>query len=243
MSRLPVPVPGLPPALDGLTILHLTDLHLYAGLHPAARRVMSLAAELAPDLTIVTGDLVEHTAQLRELTPWLAACRGRLATVVTLGNWEHQVGVTAEAMERTAAAAGATVLYNRSLAVERGGARLAIIGLDDARAGAPDPEGALRDAAPGAPQLWAFHAPGYADLLRTRGLPRPALALAGHTHGGQIRPPLLPPITPPASGRFVAGWYRDTFGPLYVSGGIGTSGIRARFRCPPEIGVFTLHHA
>lgn len=243
VSRYPVPVPGLAPALDGLTILHLSDLHLYAGLHPAARRVMALAAALAPDLTVVTGDLVEHTSQLPELSPWLAACRGRLATVVTLGNWEHQVGVTVEAMERTASAAGATFLYNRSLAVERGGARLAVIGLDDARAGAPDPEAALRDAAPGAPQLWAFHAPGYADLLRTRGLPRPALALAGHTHGGQIRPPLLPPITPPASGRFVAGWYRDTFAPLYVSRGIGTSGIRARFRCPPEIGVFTLHRS
>ena len=240
MSRYDVPVPGLPPALHGLTIAHLSDLHLYAGLHPAAERVMELTAGLAPEVTIVTGDLVEHTSQLRELPAWLGACRGRLATVVTLGNWEHQVGVTVEAMERTASAAGAALLYNQGLAVERGGARLTIIGLDDARAGAPDPEGALRDALPGTPQVWAFHAPGYADLLRARGWPRPALALAGHTHGGQIRPPLLPPIPPPASGRFVAGWYRDTFAPLYVSRGIGTSGIRARFRCPPEIGVFTL---
>ncbi|MBK9067883.1 MAG: metallophosphoesterase [Gemmatimonadetes bacterium] len=243
MSRHAVAVAGLPSGLDGLTILHLTDLHLYAGLHSAARRVMALAAELAPDVTVVTGDLVESTLQLRELTPWLAACRGRLATVVTLGNWEHQVGVTPDAMERTAAAAGATLLYNRSLVVERGGARLTLVGLDDARSGAPDPEGALRDTAPGSPQVWVFHAPGYADVLRSRGLPRPAFALAGHTHGGQIRPPLLPPITPPASGRFVAGWYRDTFAPLYVSRGIGTSGIRARFRCPPEIGVFTVHRS
>jgi len=45
------------------------------------------------------------------------------------------------------------------------------------------------------------------------------------------------------SGRFVAGWYHDSFAPLYVSRGVGTSGIRARFRCPPEVPLFTLRRA
>lgn len=242
-SRFDVAVPGLHRDLDGLTIAQLTDLHLYDGLHAAARRAMELIAELAPDLVVVTGDLVEHPDQLPEAGPWLEACRGRLATVVTLGNWEHQSGVTAMAMAQTASGAGAVLLVNESLRVERGAGRLTIVGLDDPRAGLPDPERALRNVSEGDPVLWAFHAPGYADVLRNRPLPLPFLALAGHTHGGQIRPPLLPPITPPASGRFVAGWYRDSFAPLYVNRGLGTSGIRARFLCPPEIGVFTLRRA
>ena len=243
VSRHEVLVSGLPGALDGLTILHLTDLHLYAGMHEAARRAMRLADELSPDVTVITGDLVEHTSQLPELGPWLAACRGRMATVVTLGNWEHQVRVPQAEMERLCSAAGAQLLVNAGAVVERGGARLGIAGLDDPRAGIPDPTAAVRDLRDSDPTLWLFHAPGYADLLARRGLPPPAFALAGHTHGGQIRPPLMPPIVPPASGRFVSGWYRDTFGPLYVGRGIGTSGIRARFRCTPEVGHFTLRRA
>lgn len=243
VTRHVVAVPGLPPALAGLSVLHLSDLHLYDGLHPAARRTMELAAGLAPDLTIATGDLVEHASQLPEAATWLAACRGRLGTVVTLGNWEYHARVTPAAMRRTAEGAGATFLCNESLTIGAGGSRLTIVGLDDPRAGVPAPAEALREAPEGVPRIWAFHAPGYADVLLREDVPRPLFALAGHTHGGQIRPPFMPAITPPGSGRFLAGWYGDTFAPLYVSRGIGTSGIRARFRCPPELALFTLHPA
>lgn len=238
-NRHDVPVPGLPFPLAGLTIAHLSDIHLYAGIHPAARRTMELVAEAKPDVTMVTGDLIENLGRLSELGPLLAACRGRLATVVTLGNWEIQVGVTPATMAKVCSAAGARLLYNESALVSVGDAALALIGLDDPRAGIPDPDRALRGVPADSIPIWGFHAPGYADQLMGRPYPRPALVLSGHTHGGQIRPPLLPAITPPASGRFVSGWYRDTFAPMFVSRGIGTSGIRARFRCPPEVGLFT----
>ncbi len=232
--------PGLPLALHGLTIAHLSDIHLYDGLHEAARRSMQLVGEARPDVTVITGDLVERVMQLVELGPFLQGCRGRFATVVTMGNWEHQVGVSPGLLQATCAAAGAAFLYNEAQVVRVGDGSLALVGLDDPRAGIPDPSRALRDVPADAVQLWGFHAPGYADQLLREPYPRPALTLAGHTHGGQIRPPLLPAITPPASGRFVAGWYRDTFAPMYVSRGIGTSGIRARFRCPPEVVLLTL---
>lgn len=243
VSRHEVAVAGLAPALGGLTIAHLTDIHLYQGLHPAAERAMELVGELRPDLTVITGDLVEHAAMVPELPAFLRACRGRLGTVVTMGNWEYQAGVLPAELGRVAESAGAVLLVNETLRVSARGQPLAVVGLDDPRAGLPDPGRALEDLPAGVPTIWAFHAPGYADSLARRPFSPPILALAGHTHGGQIRPPLLPPITPPASGRFVAGWYRDTFAPLYVGRGIGTSGIRARFRCPPEIALFTLRPA
>src|SRR2546430_12988376 len=77
----------------------------------------------------------------------------------------------------------------------------------------------------------------YTTLFRS---PRPAAVLSGHTHGGQMRLPFYTPYTPYGSGRFVAGWYRDTLAPLYVSRGIGTVGIPARLFCPPELPIFTL---
>lgn len=243
ISAHDVMVPGLPAAFAGLTIAQMSDIHLYAGLHAAAQRAMELVSGLKPDLTVIAGDLVEHSSQLGSLRPFFSACRGRLGTVVTLGNWEYQAGISPSALRGVAESVGAVLLVNQALRVTVRGRELAVVGLDDPRAGVPDPEVALRELPTGIPAIWAFHAPGYADLLSRQSYPRPILALAGHTHGGQILPPFLPPITPPASGRFVSGWYRDTFAPLYVSRGIGTSGIRARFRCPPEVAVFTLRSA
>jgi hypothetical protein len=157
-----------------------------------------------------------------------------------MGNWEHAMGVTREDMERTCAAAGAVFLKNDVHLIGEVSERLALVGLDDPRSGTPDPARALRDVPGGSVEVWGFHAPGYADRLRRKSFPPPHLMLAGHTHGGQIRVPPLPAITPRGSGRFVAGWYRDTFAPLFVSRGIGTSDVRARLLCPPEIGLVTL---
>jgi uncharacterized protein len=238
-----VPVVGLPSAFEGFTVAHLSDLHIHAGLHPAVRRAMELVADAHPDLTVLTGDLTEHSSQLSELGPVFRATAGSAATIVTMGNWEYAVGITVADMERTASAAGAELLCNRSWLLRRDAATLALAGLDDPRDGAPDPAAALRDVPSDATVAWAFHAPGYADQLRSLSYPPPAFMLAGHTHGGQIRIPFIPPITPQASGRFLEGWYHDTFAPLFVNRGVGTSGIRARFRCPPEVALFTLRRA
>jgi predicted MPP superfamily phosphohydrolase len=240
VTRAELAIPGLPVAHQGLTIAHLSDIHLYDGFHPGARRAIDLVQAARPDVTFMTGDIVESLDQLKVAVSFFRECRGRLATVVTLGNWEHAKGVTPEDMERCCDAAGAVFLLNDALLIGDRSAPVALIGLDDPRAGSPDPARALREVPRGAVQVWGFHAPGYADRLRRKPFPPPALMLSGHTHGGQIRLPPLPAITPWGSGRFVAGWYRDTFAPLFVSRGIGTSDIRARFLCPPEIGLITI---
>jgi hypothetical protein len=240
LTRGDIPVPGLPGALDGIRVAHLSDIHLYDGLHEAALRAMQLTREARPDVTIVTGDVVETADQLEHASVFLAGIPGRLATVVTLGNWEHAAGVSPGEMNDTCRSAGAQFLLNEAVVLDAGARPLAIVGLDDPRAGVAYPDRALRTVPPWAVSLWAFHSPGYADELIGSSLPAPAAIFAGHTHGGQIRPPLLPAITPPGSGRFVAGWYRDSFAPLYVSRGVGTTDIRARLFCPPEVGLFTL---
>ena len=86
--------------------------------------------------------------------------------------------------------------------------------------------------------IWALHAPGYADFIPA-GTPA-SLLVGGHTHGGQIRLPLLPAYRPSGSGRFLEGWYDTPSAPFYVSRGVGTTTIRARFRCPAELPLFTL---
>jgi hypothetical protein len=235
-----VVVPGLAPDLEGLRIVQISDVHLYRGIHLPAERAMALAAQARPDITLLTGDLVERQSQLSNLKPLIEACRGRLATFVVIGNWEYAAGVTPGQLSRAVEAGGAELLFNSSRVVKVGAASLGVVGLDDPRAGHAEPDKAIAGMASGIPVVWTFHAPGLADSLSPERYPRPTFIASGHTHGGQIRFPLVPALTPPGSGRFVAGWYRDTFAPLYVSRGIGTTGIRARFLCPPEVPVFTL---
>lgn len=240
ISPQDVPCPGLPADLDRLSILQVSDLHLYNGVHTAAQRTMELVAEARPDITLFTGDMCELQSQLGNLQSVIRACHGRLATYVIMGNWEYAAGITPGRLARSAEEAGAEMLFNQSRVVRVGTASLGIVGLDDPRAGNPDPDKALAALPADIPTLWTFHAPGLADYLSRRRYPGPTFIAAGHTHGGQIRLPPFPALTPPGSGRFVAGWYRDTFAPLYVSRGVGTAEIRARFLCPPEVPLFTL---
>lgn len=240
LSPQDVPCPGLPADLDRLSIMQISDLHLYSGVHTAAERTMALVAEARPDVTLFTGDMCERQDQLANLQSVIRACRGRLATCLIMGNWEYTAGITPERLARSAEVAGAELLFNHSRVVRVGNASLGIVGLDDPRAGHSDPDKALASLPADIPAMWTFHAPGLADKLSRDRYPVPTFIAAGHTHGGQIRLPPIPAVTPPGSGRFVAGWYRDTFAPLYVSRGIGTTEIRARFLCPPEVPLFTL---
>lgn len=238
-----VPVEGLPAALEGLRILQVSDVHLHDGLHLAARKTMALVAEAAPDITLLTGDLLERQSQLPHLKPFAEAVRGRLATLAVMGNWEYAAGVSPARFARALEAGGAELLFNSARVLPVRDSQLAVIGLDDPRAGTAQPERALAGLPSGVPSLWTYHAPGFTDRLSTNRYPPPTFIATGHTHGGQIRFPLVPPLTPPGSGRFVAGWYRDTFAPLFVSRGVGTTAVRARFLCPPELPLFTLRRA
>jgi hypothetical protein len=156
-----------------------------------------------------------------------------------LGNWEHRdprvVAGTTDAWDR----AGVPLLTNSHTLVRVRDATLAFVGLADLLMAQPDLEAARRELPTGALEVWIGHEPELADR-RPETVPRPALLLCGHTHGGQIRLPGLPAITPVGSGRYVEGWYRDAAVPLYVSRGVGGSGPRLRYRCPAEVALFEL---
>ena len=141
------------------------------------------------------------------------------------------------------ASAGIDLLINQKKLVTIGGTTLALSGLDDMLNGQPDLAAARAELTGDAVEIWVVHEPSFADQLPATLSGKAAMLLAGHTHGGQIRIPLLPPVKPVGAGRFLEGWYRDTAVPLYVSRGVGTTGIPARFRCAAELPIFTLKRA
>jgi len=105
--------------------------------------------------------------------------------------------------------------------------------------GSPEIDPALDPAPANAAKLALFHSPEIFDAIASR----VDIAFAGHTHGGQVRAPIVgAPWTPPGSGRFTAGWYsaEDAAARMYVSRGIGTSVLPVRFWCRPEVAIVTI---
>ncbi len=242
VARHDLPIPGLAAGLHGLRIAVLSDVHLHDGVSAVARVALAALERERPDVVILVGDICNRRSDLGTLVSWARHARGTRATFATLGNWEHDAGIDRRTAERAYGQVGVELLYNSSARVTVGEERaaLTIVGIDDPVLGEPDVAAAVRGLDASLPAIWALHAPGYVDAIPRDRFPRPAAILAGHTHGGQVRLPFYTPYTPTGSGRFVAGWYRDTLAPLYVSRGIGTVLLPARLFCPPELAVFTL---
>jgi predicted MPP superfamily phosphohydrolase len=243
VTRHDLVVPGLAPRLAGLRVACVTDVHLHRGVRAAARATLALLAHERPEIVVLIGDIYNTRHDLVQLVSWARDARGTLATFATLGNWEHDAGIDRGTAERLYGQVGVEFLYNASGRVRVGTAQLTVVGIDDPVAGEPDVAAAVQGVPAADPAIWVLHAPGFVDGVPRGRVPQPAAILTGHTHGGQIRLPFYTPFTPTGSGRFVAGWYRDTFAPLYVSRGIGTVTLPARFCCPPELPIFTLRTA
>jgi predicted MPP superfamily phosphohydrolase len=243
LGRHDLPVPNLPPALDGVRIACVTDVHLTTKVPAAARAALEHLARERPHVVVMAGDMCNHRRDLPTLTAWSRDARGTLATFATFGNWEHYGYINRLTAEAAYDKAGVEFLCNTTGRVRVGAATLTFVGLDDPVKGRPNLPAALAHVNGDETTIWLVHAPGYVDDLPRDTSPAPALILAGHTHGGQVRLPFFTPVLPRGSGRFVAGWYRDTPAPLYVSRGIGTVLIPARLFCPPELPIFTLRRA
>ena len=240
LTRHDALVPGLPTPLDGLRIAQVSDVHLPANAG-AVRNALALLEAQRPDIVLLTGDIVEKASALEDLIAFARRAKGTVGTYAVMGNWERSGGIDVPMARRAYEAAGVQFLCNETAILTLGSARLGIVGLDDFTSGRPDVAASLARVDHADAMIWAFHSPQFADAIPA-GTPA-SLVLAGHTHGGQIRLPLLPPLLPYGSGRFVEGWYDTPVAPLYVSRGVGTTAIRARFRCPAELPLFTLKRA
>jgi predicted MPP superfamily phosphohydrolase len=230
-------VRGLSPAADGLTIVHLTDLHLGTILgDDHLRTIIELTEGLGPDVVAITGDLVDGDAGVvEELLPRLVTLRAPEGVFAVLGNHEYYAG--RERSRKLLRDAGFTVLDNAAIEI-RPGAWIA--GVPDAGGSAQTgaPEADLAAALRGVPAEQGIvllqHSPESEPQAVSFGVD---LMLNGHTHGGQLWPfHLLVKTRYPS----LAGRYRH--GPMtqLVSRGAGTWGPPMRLFAPREILHITL---
>lgn len=247
-------LPGLPRSFDGFRIAQLSDIHMDEYSEPFfLRAAIAHVNRLNPDAVFLTGDFItyELLPKRYSIAPaWECAyllneiqCPQRYAV---LGN--HDVLVGREYIVAALSANGITALVNSYLSVDRAGGRIWLAGLDDAVEGHPDPVAAIPASirtGPSEPIVLMCHAPDYVDHFLT--LPESkavSLMISGHTHGGQVRLPLIGALALPVLGRkYVEGWFRFGGLQLYVNRGLGAVGVPLRFNCPPEITHMTLRCA
>ncbi len=236
----------LPDAFADMKIVHISDFHFEEYTEAAfLDAIVAKVNAAAPDLVVLTGDFVSSKPLPRHFSVGLGyQCAEHLSRITCplryaiLGNHDCLVG--SQAITDALDSHGIPVLANSSVPLERNGQRVWLAGIRDVLQERPDLGAALpAGRSEREPVILMAHEPDFADYAVGRQVD---LVLSGHTHGGQILLPLLPPLLLPDMGmKYVHGLFRLGDGmQLYVNRGIGAVTLPFRFRCQPEITVITL---
>lgn len=269
VRRVEIPIAKLPPALDGMKIAQLSDIHL-SGYMPRAqvRRAVEMANELGADLAVVTGDFITSASDpLADCIDEIRELRAPLGVWGCNGN--HEIYARAEdAAQQLFAQAGMKLLRHENALLTFQGAAFNLIGVDYQRERTPGGrrqrvlEGVDALVRRDVPNILLSHNPNTFNRAAELGI---ELSLAGHTHGGQIQVEILDHRLSPARfiTDYVAGLYsRPLFAPapnardaqhellsidpqaatakIYVNRGLGTVGAPVRLGVPPEITLIVL---
>ena len=231
---VPITLARLPPALDGFTIVQLTDLHVGGTI---GRTFISELVErtnaLEADLIALTGDFVDGSVdELREAVAPLAALRAPHGVFFVTGNHEYHAG--AEPWIAHFQTLGIRVLRNERASITRDGASFELAGIEDHgahRYGRPaDLSRALAGRDPARAVVLLAHQPRQVHEAAKHGVD---LQLSGHTHGGQVWPWHY--LVSIQQGGLLAGRYTIADTQLYVSRGPSYWGPPVRVGAPPEI--------
>ena len=241
---------GLPGAFAGYRIVQISDIHFDQYTEPSfLRRVIERINSLAPDLVLLTGDFISMgPLPLRFAHGAMGRCAEILHEIqcpqrfAAMGN--HDAALGEWYIGPALADVRIPLLIDEHVPLERGGEHVWLCATHDPVTHVPDLNATI-PGNPDAPVLLMTHGPDYADTLLAH--PRGHLVdamFSGHTHGGQVRIPFMPPMHLPEGGRkYVEGAFQLGRLQLYVNRGIGAVGLPFRLNCPPEITVFTLRRA
>ena len=272
VRRVEIPLTSLPPELDGMEIVQISDIHLSSYMsRGSVRRAVDMANDVGADLAVVTGDLV--TGVHDSVYDCVDEVRRLHAPLGVYGcNGNHEIYARAEDLaERLYQQAGMKMLRRENAIIDYKGAQLNLIGVDYQRERMPSGRKVqmLANVAPlirrDMPNILLSHNPNSFNRAAELGI---ELTLAGHTHGGQVQVEILDVSLSPARfiTDYIAGLYhRPLLMPdqpkrlgetiklmpnapkglaaLYVNRGLGTVGAPVRLGAPPEITHIVLRSA
>lgn len=256
LTHFEVPMRNLGRDFDGYKIAQLTDLHTGKTDEHYLRRAVETVVALDPDLIVITGDLIEyHAGSLEKLDRLLALLHAPDGVVAIFGNhdyheysWRHVGPRSAhraihKRLRKLLEKHHIKLLRNAHEIICRGNSELYIVGMDELWTGNADGRSAFYGIADNAACICLQHNPDGVEILRHYPW---QLMLCGHTHGGQVRLPVVGSLFVPMKHRhYIRGWYsvpsgcNDEMKQMYVSSGLGQS-MPIRLRVAPEASIFTL---
>jgi uncharacterized protein len=208
-------------------LLHFTDLH-HKGDRAYLQRVVVHINGLSPDLVCFTGDLIEESSFLTETLEVLSGIKSPIYGVP--GNHDYWSKVPFDGVARCFEATGGAWLLDQQRVILGGRFCISGAACQGGRHAPPLPP------QPKATNILLQHYPAWVEKL---GASKFDLILAGHSHGGQVRLPILGAVYVPFGvDKYDLGLFRTAWGPLYVNPGIGWFPWPIRFRCRPELTVF-----
>jgi predicted MPP superfamily phosphohydrolase len=245
--KIDIPLTRLPRAFDGFTIAQLSDFHYEEDFSAVPiRKSVEMVNQLAPDLTVLTGDFVtvpvfgwgrflaKAAATALPCAQLLEGLQGNKFAI--MGN--HDVVGHPDRIMTALEHRGIPVLRNRAVAIERAGERIWLAGIDDVLKGHPNPRTTMAGIPPEETTILLAHEPDFADEAARMPVD---LQLSGHSHGGQVWIPGIGAPWIPALGRkYPRGLYRVGQLTLYTNIGIGTIRAPIRINCQPEVTLITL---
>ncbi len=233
--------PALPPELCGLTIAHLSDLHFTGNICREFFEVLvDQTNELQPDLIVLTGDIIDRKKCLDWIPQILGRLKARQGAYFILGNHDKRLGDVVS-IRNSVIKAGLTDVSGRWLIQNNLAAPLLLAGTEEPWFhSCPDLTGAPpARRAGGAFRVLLSHSPDQLPWARVHSFD---LMLAGHTHGGQIRLPLIGPIVSPSwyGVKYASGVFHEPPTLMHVSRGV--SGVDPiRINCAPELALLVLN--
>jgi uncharacterized protein len=246
IKHVELKVERMSPAFEGFKIALLSDFHFgpYTGKREIGAAVEAVN-QLHPDIVALLGDFVSQPlvgnkkTAARKVEPCaelLARLQSRFGSFAVLGN--HDVFTDPRFVAGTLKGHGISLLQNSNQPIEQNGGRIWLLGTNDALLADCDIDAAAAGIPPQETKILLAHEPDIADRSAKLGID---VQFSGHSHGGQIRAPGLPPLyLPPLGSRYYEGYYRIGDLQLYTNRGIGTVGLPFRFLCPPEVTLVTL---
>ncbi len=240
VERHAVALKRLPQALDGLRVVHLSDIHHspFTG-REQVERAVEVANSLQPDIIALTGDYISHEREyVQPCAEMLGRLRARKGVYAVLGN--HDNWVDAELITDLFQLAGIRVLNNEGMRFEDKGASFWLAGVNDTMVGLEDLPLALAGSSEDELKLLLAHNP---IILRRAARAGVDLVLAGHTHGGQVTWRSERSASGRVRRRILRGLGRRGNTQIYVTRGLGTVVLPVRYGCPPEVSLLQLRCA
>lgn len=244
VEEFDIPVQDLPDEVSGLRIAVLGDFHLsHEPSIELAQRAVAAALDADPDVVVLVGDFV---ARWKALTPWMlgAVLEPLLmmdgAVIAVPGNHEYHGG-TPDLLGPILDEFNIKLLRNESVSL-KGIEWVGIDSFNEEQADLPKALGPLSSHnEKGEPRIVVWHESDTVDLLPPGAA---VLQISGHSHGGQFRfPGGLIPMKSRNGEKYIEGFYPFAPTPLFVTRGVGTTGLPSRFLCPPQVAILTLEAA